>query len=118
MTACGSRPPDKPAAGRDTRPARDFSSRRLQRRHHGRQPVGYVKADCDFPHCLTASHLMDDLLRRTLYMQMRALEGLYGHWSTCPRCGTDWETWGRVQPNLQIYCGRCSARRTVNKREA
>lgn len=84
---------------------------------HGRKPVGYVKADCGVAHCLTPSHIMDDLGRRKLYMQMRALEGLYGHWETCPKCSADWETWGRVQPNLQIYCGSCSARRNRNESE-
>lgn len=93
------------------------ASHLLFERQHGRAPVGYVKADCDFPHCLTPSHLLDELGRRTLYLQMRALQGLYGHWTTCPHCGGDWDTHGRVQPNLQIYCNACGTRRTRNLRE-
>jgi DNA-binding XRE family transcriptional regulator len=95
-----------------------FEGRYLRASHvafetfHGRPPVGYVKADCDVPHCLTPSHILDDLGRRKLYMQLRTLEGLYGHWDACTACGADWDTWGRVQPNLQIYCGACSLRRS------
>lgn len=88
------------------------------RAKHNRPPVGYVKADCEQSHCLTASHLLDDLGRRTLYMQIRSLSGLSGHWNECPCCGGDWATNGRVQPNLQIYCAACSARRMRNLREA
>lgn len=87
-------------------------------RHYGRAPTGYVKADCDVEHCLTGAHLMDDLGRRYLFMQLRALHGLYGHWDNCSMCGANWETSGRVQPNLQVYCNACSTRRSRNNREA
>ena len=32
--------------------------------HHGREPVGYVKATCGFPHCLTREHLADAEMRK------------------------------------------------------
>lgn len=86
-------------------------------KRHGRPPTGYVKADCEMPHCLTGSHIMDDLGRRNLYMQMRAMFGMYGHWNNCSVCGADWETSGRVQPSLQVYCNACSTRRSRNNRE-
>lgn len=94
-----------------------FEGRYLRASHvafetfHGRKPTGYVKADCDVPHCLTPSHLLDDLGRRKLYTQLRAMYGMTGPWTICPVCGADWESAGRVQPNLQMYCGQCRSRR-------
>lgn len=32
--------------------------------HHGREPVGYVKAACGVLHCLTREHLADSEMRR------------------------------------------------------
>lgn len=89
----------------------------LFERHYGRAPTGYVKADCEVSHCLTGEHLMDDLMRRTLYMQLRAVFGMYGHWDNCSVCGADWETSGRVQPTLQMYCNKCSTRRSTQSRK-
>jgi hypothetical protein len=91
-------------------------SRLVFEQHRGRAPEGMVKADCATPHCLTASHIMDDLGRRDLLLQMRRLEGLYYRWDQCPRCGRDWHTVGRVQPDLKLYCTGCKTDRARDRK--
>lgn len=78
---------------------------------YGHKPSGYVKADCGVKHCLTPDHMLDDRGRRTLYLQLRALHGLGGHWTVCRRCGGDWESVGRIQSDLKLYCNHCKSNR-------
>jgi len=85
--------------------------------HHGRVPVGQVRPECGQRDCLTASHLADDRIRRTARLVLRDLNGLQPHWTDCPGCGADWETSGRVQPDLHTYCTACYTRRSRRNRE-
>lgn len=78
---------------------------------HGRKPTGYLKADCGVQHCLTPSHMLDELGRRNLNLQLRALQGLGAPWTECGRCGADWDTAGRVDPDLKLYCNQCKTNR-------
>lgn len=81
--------------------------------HYGRPPVGYVRSDCDVPHCLTPQHLLDDLGRRQVRMQLRALYGLDpAPWGECQH-GHPWDEFGRVEVDLTVYCKRCNNERKV-----
>jgi hypothetical protein len=88
-------------------------------RRTGRAPVGMCRAECEgVEHCLTPEHVMDDLERRTVRLQLRELTGLDGPWEVCPE-GHPWATEGRVEPDLTIYCRQCNtdrARRTRGKK--
>jgi hypothetical protein len=86
-------------------------------RRTGRPPVGTCRADCDVQHCLTPGHVMDDLERRTVRLQLRALSGLTGPWDVCTQ-GHSWDAHGRVEPDLTLYCRRCNTDRANRVREA
>ena len=76
-------------------------------RHHGRPPVGMVKADCGVRHCLTGAHVLDEQGRLALRLQLRALDGRRAPWDVCHR-GHPWVPFGRVEPDLSLYCAACS----------
>lgn len=85
----------------------------------GRPPVGIVKAECGYPDCLTPAHVGDELERRQVRMQLRALAGLPPQpWDLCSKGKHGWEEHGRVQPDLEPYCATCNTERVRNAREA
>lgn len=87
-------------------------------RRTGREPVGTCRADCDVPHCVADAHVMDDLERRNVRQQLRALEGLAPTpWDACPE-GHDWDTHGRLEPDLTPYCKGCNTLRAQRSRDA
>lgn len=79
-------------------------------RRTGLKPAGQVRAECDFPQCVAPGHLADDLERRTTRLQMRALFLWDAPWSACPS-GHGWEEYGRVEPDLTLYCKGCTSDR-------
>lgn len=81
-----------------------------------RYAVGVVKADCGVSRCVAASHLVDDIERRTVRLLMRNLLGYPQPWITCQRCGADWSRDGRVEPSLELYCRCCSTSRSARLR--
>lgn len=83
----------------------------------GRKAVGQVRADCGLVRCVAPAHLMDDIERRKIRLQTRALLGYADHWQTCSTCGGDWETQGRVEEKLSLYCCRCSTERKTRHRK-
>jgi hypothetical protein len=86
-------------------------------RRAGRPAVGQVRADCGVKHCVAPSHVMDDVERRKVRLQTRALLGYPDHWKTCSTCGGDWDAEGRVEEKLSLYCRRCATERArINKR--
>lgn len=85
----------------------------------GRSPVGNVKAECDFLYCLTPAHLGDEIERRAVRMQERALHGLDPQpWDVCSKGLHTWDTDGRLQPDLTPYCLACNTGRKAEAREA
>lgn len=83
----------------------------------GRKPEGQVRSDCGMQHCLSPGHLMDDLERRKVRLQTRALLGYPDHWAECPACGSGWEDEGRVEEKLTLYCRRCVTERSRRNRK-
>jgi hypothetical protein len=81
----------------------------------GRKPIGFCRADCEVKHCLTKEHVVDDIERRTLRLQMRALLGEAPPWTECT-LGHLWDADGRVEPNLRLYCRACGTGRTNRNR--
>ena len=85
---------------------------------HKRRPVGIVKAVCGYPDCLTPGHADDELGRRKLRMQERALHGLDPvPWDVCPKGAHPWDTAGRFEPDLTPYCKTCNTERARRVRD-
>lgn len=81
----------------------------------GRPVVGRVEADCGQPDCVAPTHLVDDIERRTVRLLLRSLEGRRAPWDECSACGADWNTEGRVDPDLILYCRACTSARAREK---
>jgi hypothetical protein len=81
----------------------------------GRPPVGMCVADCGYTHCLTPSHIEDDMQRRDLRLQLRALRGMPAPWDTCVE-GHSWDADGRVSPGLKLHCKACGTARSNRSR--
>lgn len=74
-----------------------------------RPPVGMVKSDCGVQYCIASTHITDELERRNLRGQERALYGLDPvPWDSCPKAGHPWAEHGRFQPDLSPYCRACN----------
>lgn len=87
-------------------------------RRTGRTPVGQCASDCGVHQCIADGHVVDDLERRTVRMQERALYGLPQQpWDSCPE-GHSWEAEGRVEPDLTPYCRACGTDRYRRTRTA
>lgn len=86
-------------------------------RRSGRKGQGQVRADCDIKHCVAPSHIMDDVERRKVRLQARALLGYPDHWTECPTCGSSWDDEGRVEEKLSLYCRRCTTERSRRNRK-
>lgn len=87
-------------------------------RRTGRKPVGTCRADCGAYQCVAPAHVMDDLERRTVRGQERALYGLDPQpWTECPE-GHGWDEHGRFEPDLTPYCKGCNTARAQRSRAA
>lgn len=85
----------------------------------GRPPVGIVKSECGRDYCLTPAHVSDEIERRNVRGQERALFGLdQVPWSTCPKGSHAWTEHGRFQPDLTPYCKGCNTERAGRVRRA
>lgn len=82
----------------------------------GRRPVGMCRADCDVRHCVAPEHVLDDIGRRQVRLQVRELYGWDGPWDVCPSAGHPWDEHGRVEPDLSLYCKACNTVRVVRNR--
>lgn len=84
-----------------------------------RPPVGMVKAECGRDYCLTPAHVSDEIERRNVRGQERALYGLDPvPWATCAKGAHAWGEHGRFQPDLTPYCKGCNTERAVRVRTA
>lgn len=87
-------------------------------RRTGRRPVGICRADCGVKHCVADAHVMDDLERRHVRGQERAVWGLDPKpWDECPE-GHGWDAYGRFEPDLTPYCKQCNTERAARSRAA
>lgn len=83
----------------------------------GRKPVGTTRADCDVLHCVAPAHVLDDIERRHVRGQQRAVHGLDPvPWDECP-AGHGWDVHGRIEPDLTPYCKQCTTDRARRSRK-
>ncbi|NUS78512.1 MAG: hypothetical protein HOV70_20260 [Streptomyces sp.] len=73
---------------------------------HGRSPEGYVKADCDFKHCVAPGHVNDEAGRREARQLIRARSNM-GEQPTHCAYGHAQTEHGKFEPNGVTYCGLC-----------
>lgn len=73
---------------------------------HGRPPQGYVKAECDYPHCVAPDHVNDEAGRRQARLQERAARGLRDIPTECVR-GHELAEHVKFEPDGTAYCGMC-----------
>lgn len=98
--------------GRDVAVARVVYERRT-----GRAPVGIVKADCGVRGCVAPAHIVDEIERRSVRLLLRNVQGLCAPWDACRTCGADWNTHGRVDSELKLYCRTCNTARRARSRK-
>ncbi|MGY6019541.1 hypothetical protein [Streptomyces spinosirectus] len=84
---------------------------------HGRDPQGYVKADCGMRHCVAPEHVDDEAGRLRLREQLRYLSGGQERKPFC-RHGHDQAEHGRYEPDGTAYCEACKADRKRSERAA
>lgn len=73
---------------------------------HGRQPQGYVRADCGFKQCVAPDHVNDEAGRQEVRRKLRAERGLGHAPEQCIR-GHDQAEHGRLEPDGRAYCQKC-----------
>ncbi|MEU9033822.1 hypothetical protein AB0D45_02740 [Streptomyces sp. NPDC048352] len=72
----------------------------------GRPPVGQVRAECEFRHCVAPAHVDDEPGRLRVREQLRAITGAPERPKVC-RYGHDQAAHGRLEPDGAPYCGVC-----------
>ncbi len=78
----------------------------------GRPPVGVVLSECGVRYCLTGAHLSDEIERRNLRMQERAMWGIDPQpWDVCAQGLHTWDEHGRIGVDLTAYCRACNSAR-------
>lgn len=73
----------------------------------GRDPVGYVKAECDHPDCVAPGCVDDEQGRQRTRAAMRAVLGMPPRPTTCP-AGHDQTVHGRLDSRSVHYCAACN----------
>ncbi|OEV09350.1 hypothetical protein AN218_23155 [Streptomyces nanshensis] len=87
------------------------------RQRTGRDPVGQVRAECDYPHCVAPAHVDDEPGRQRTREQLRYLTGGAERPARC-RHGHDQNEHGRYQPDGTAYCEACRRERKRSRRTA
>ncbi|RLU79259.1 hypothetical protein CTZ27_37075 [Streptomyces griseocarneus] len=77
---------------------------------YGREPEGYVWADCGFKHCVAPDHVDDAAARLRTREQLRYLTGRGKRPAVC-RHGHDQAAHGRYESDGRAYCGACKRQR-------
>ncbi|GGP55583.1 hypothetical protein [Streptomyces abikoensis] len=75
---------------------------------YGREPEGYVRADCGFQHCVAPDHVDDVAARHRTREQLRYLTGRGERPAVC-RHGHDQAAHGRYEADGRAYCEACKA---------
>lgn len=73
---------------------------------HGREPKGYVYADCGMKHCVAPAHVDDEITRTQTREQLRYLTGGRERKATCVH-GHDQAVHGRYETDGRAYCHGC-----------
>lgn len=73
---------------------------------NGREPQGYVKADCGMQHCVAPGHVEDAAGRRAKRAELRQIAGMPEQPSVCPN-DHDQAEHGRLGPDGGAYCHAC-----------
>ncbi|MEW2068447.1 hypothetical protein [Streptomyces sp. NPDC007346] len=76
------------------------------RKRTGRDPVGQVRAECGFRHCVDPAHVDDEPGRRRVREQVRAVRGLGPPPAFC-RHGHDQAEHGKFEQDGEAYCEAC-----------
>lgn len=85
---------------------------------HGREPEGYVKAECGLQHCVAPDHVEDEAGRIRLREQLRFLVGGPERKEKCVH-GHDLAVHGRFSPDGRTaYCEACKVVRKRAERAA
>ncbi|WP_405676874.1 hypothetical protein OG292_19715 [Streptomyces sp. NBC_01511] len=83
----------------------------------GREPQGYVYAECGFNHCVAPAHVDDEAARRKTREVLRYLSGRGERPAKCGR-GHDQAVDGLLTPDGRSYCGGCKRERRSAELEA
>lgn len=75
---------------------------------HGREPEGYVVADCGMKHCVAPEHVEDTPMRQATRAALRAVTLGRPRPDRC-RHGHDQTVHGRYETDGRAYCGRCKS---------
>ncbi|MGW2937640.1 hypothetical protein ACWDA7_38845 [Streptomyces sp. NPDC001156] len=84
---------------------------------HGREPQGYVKAECDFKHCVAPDCVDDEAGRQRTREQLRYLMGGQERPAHCVH-GHDQGEHGRYEPSGTAYCEACKREQRHTDRQA
>ncbi|MGW2692404.1 hypothetical protein ACWC3Y_11140 [Streptomyces sp. NPDC001296] len=84
---------------------------------HGREPHGYVKAECDVDHCVAPDCVDDEAGRQRTREQFRYLMGGQERPAHCVH-GHDQAEHGRYEPDGTAYCEACKREQRRTDREA
>lgn len=76
------------------------------RQQTGRDAVGQVRAECDYPNCMTPAHVDDEPGRQRTREQLRYLKGGTERRPFC-RYGHRQAEHGRYEPDGTAYCEAC-----------
>lgn len=81
---------------------------------HGREPEGYVVADCGMEHCVAPGHVEDVGMRQATRAALRAITNRRPRRERC-RHGHDQRVHGRYETDGRAYCRRCKTNRKAAK---
>lgn len=73
---------------------------------HGREPKGYVYAECGLKHCVAPAHVDDETTRGQTREQLRYLTGGQVRKPECVH-GHDQAVYGRFETDGRAYCHAC-----------
>ena len=86
------------------------------RKRTGRDPVGQVRPECDYPHCVAPACVQDEPGRKALRLTLRRIKGMP---DPPPQCtaGHDQATHGRLDEDGRHYCEACkrNSKRTAGR---
>lgn len=85
------------------------------RKRTGRDPVGQVRPECDYPHCVAPDCVQDEPGRQAFRLTLRRIKGLPDPDPECAN-GHDQATHGRFEKDGRHYCEACkrTSKRTAS----